>query len=236
MGVRSLIVIVASGALLLVLIIGHHTPAYATTVVDVSWPNCHARHAMVYRHGIVGVTGGLNFRPNKCLAAETGWFASYELYMNTGYPGDSYGRKFRYMPLYCASANNQCLAYNYGYNAALYALNYAAKQDVHTSQWWLDVETENSWTVNPTINRTVLLGAVTAVKRQVFWATVGYYSYPGQWNLLTGSWHNGLPAWSATGQVTRVAAALACQMHSFTGGVVLYGQYTVLLDQNLPCR
>src|SRR5579871_684495 len=111
---------------------------------DVSWPNCKVRPPQDAAFGIVGITGGKNFTPNSCLAKQSSWFKNLSLYINTGYPGQSYGLKYQNFPRFCNNSDLDCLAYNYGYNAGLYALNYASGQKVSSSTWWLDVETTNS--------------------------------------------------------------------------------------------
>lgn len=221
--------------LLSILLLSNEVVA-SSTVVDVSWPNCRAAHAAKYQFGIVGVTGGLDFRPNPCLLQEISWFSRYELYMNTGYPGDNYARKFQHEPRWCRITDSHCLSYNYGYQAAGYALRYAAQQNIHAARWWLDVETVNSWSLLPATNRATLQGAIAAVRQQAFPAQVGLYAYPGQWNELTATWHNGLPAWVATGQTSRAPALAACRSATFTGGPAILSQYTVRLDENVICQ
>src|ERR1035437_10076663 len=99
------------------------------TVTDLSWPNCD--NTSVAYDGILGVNGGLDFHPNHCLYNESKLFNTYALYINTGYPGSEYGKKFSDFPRKCSTADKICLAYNYGYNAALYSINYADMQSVH---------------------------------------------------------------------------------------------------------
>jgi hypothetical protein len=204
-------------------------------VTDVSWPNCTIRPAPSLPSGIIGVNDGLDFRPNPCLASETGWFKNYSLYMNTGYPGVAYGKKYSRYPFNCHNLAGWCLAYNWGYNAAVYAIRYAGLQNAHTTFWWFDVETDNSWTTNTGINSFSLLGAYMAVKVNVPFAKAGFYSSPQQWAAITGSWHNNLPSWLATGSLEESLAANACQDKSFTGGPVLLTQYTAGLDKNVMC-
>ncbi len=204
------------------------------TITDVSWPNCSLR-SVSSEWGIVGVTGGLDLRPNKCAAAETGWFSHYALYMNTGYPGIHYAEKFANSPRSCSQTDERCVAYNYGYNASLYAIKYAASRNLHSDLWWLDVETDNSWSTKAVLNRASLQGSLDALHQTVIFAKVGIYSYPAQWQLLTSSWHNGLPAWVATGSATLGVAQQACQGPGFDGGQVWLGQYTPNLDANVPC-
>lgn len=207
-------------------------------ITDVSWPNCSYRPTQLFQAGIVGVTDGLDFRPNPCLVKETTWFEHYALYMNTGYPGETYGKKYLSTPLSCAKSyqQSQCLAYNYGYNAAVYAIQYASIRGVHASIWWLDVETDNSWTTSDSVNQAVLVGAVDAISQQIPFSTVGFYSDSYQWNTIVGtSWQNELPVWLGTGSVTASAAREACSESGFTGGSVWLSQYTQGLDKNVTC-
>lgn len=221
--------------LLLAIVVFSSSSQTNHSVIDVSWPNCSLRPSSKYAFGIIGVTGGLDFRQNPCLIKETAWFASYNLYMNTGYPGASYGRRYLHSPKQCNKTNTICLAYNWGFNAAKYALSYASRSNVHTFHWWLDVETVNSWTNNPAVNRASLAGAAAAIERLQIFSQVGFYAFPGQWNFLTNYWQNNHPAWQATGSANRTIAVSTCKEQSFTGGTVLYAQYTTRIDINVPC-
>lgn len=208
-------------------------PHYYRSPVDVSWPNCKA--SVTGQVGIIGVTGGLSFRHNPCLRSESTWFSQIALYMNTGYPGAASSKRFVASPLLCPSGNQACLAYNYGYNAAIYAINYAASQGVYARVWWLDVETDNSWSMNPLVNRASLAGALVAMHQRLFQPTIGFYSYPAQWQLITGSWHDGLPNWVATGGDSRQLAATYCYGQAFNNGPTWITQYTQQLDINYAC-
>lgn len=212
-------------------------PAHTATppVYDVSWPQCGLIKPADSRTGIVGVTGGLSLRPNPCVASEAGWFAKEGAYVNTGYPGASKAAKFKSWPKSCSAKDDKCLAYNYGFNNARYALKYATTHGVLAKRWWLDVETENSWSDSTAVNRQALQGGYDALIAYAGKGNVGYYSYPDQWNIITGTWLNGAPAWVATGSTNKATAALACKAYSFTGGTVLITQYTSGLDQNIVC-
>jgi hypothetical protein len=200
---------------------------------DVSWPNCSAR-APSAAFGIVGVTGGLNFSPNNCLAKQSSWFKNRTFYANSGYPGQSYGLKYQNSPLACSASDLNCLAYNYGYNAGQYAVNYAASQGVSASTWWLDVETDNSWSSDTIQNRNSLQGEADALKTAGA-STVGYYSTTAQWQTITGGWQNGAPNWGATTWTTAKQAAKYCTGHNFTGGVTWLIQFKGSLDQDYVC-
>lgn len=227
-------------AVILVLVIGFlsagSTSVYRSPVVyDISWPNCGKQVAIRTERGIVGVLGGLNFHKNPCLAQEAGAFGKADAYVNTGYPGRDKALKYGSYPKKCAPSDENCLAYDYGYAAADFAVKQATLAGLMPANWWLDVETENSWSDNTSINRSALNGGYDRLRRVASSGLVGFYSYPGQWKLLTGDWHNGRPVWSATGSRDYETAFQACQEPSFSGGRVLLAQYTPKLDQNLIC-
>ncbi|HEY1645196.1 MAG TPA: hypothetical protein VGF75_02305 [Candidatus Saccharimonadales bacterium] len=145
--------------------------AYADNpiVTDVSWANCGEKLSNLTNLGIVGVNNGLDYSKNPCLADETLAFHNqYALYLNTGYPGASFGLKFARYPNNCRPSNSLCLAYNYGYNDAVDSLKYADNQNAHGFTWWLDVETDNSWTNHYQQNREALIGMLSALKKYTF--------------------------------------------------------------------
>jgi hypothetical protein len=98
------------------------------------------------------------------------------------------------------------------------------------------VERDNSWDDDPLVNRASIQGTYDAIRRETVAARVGIYSYPGQWDVITGAWRPGnIPAWAATGELFAKSALVACNAPSFTGGPVWLGQYTEGLDRNVPC-
>lgn len=231
----------AGAAIILALVLGWASGSSGTAralgpVPDVSWPNCTLKNPPLGRYGIVGINGGLALRPNPCLAKQIGWFNRPSVYVNTGYPGSKRAMKFQHFPTNCPSNDDNCLAYNYGYNSGLYDIKYALMQGVIADRWWLDVETENSWSDNVAVNRQALVGIRDALSLYAGQAKIGFYSYPGQWDLITGKWHNGLPAWVATGSRRLDDAKASCRQAAFTGGEVLLAQYVLSLDQNIICR
>lgn len=214
---------------------GEASSAGPTKIPDVSWPNCGIKLARAPA-GIVGVTGGLALRPNPCLAAEAANYKNLSVYVNTGYPGLNVASKLQTTPKDCAANDKVCRAYNYGYNSGRYAVDYSLRSGVVAKKWWLDVETENSWNNDIKVNRAALSGMLDSVISFAGKNNVGFYSYPGQWDLLTGHWRNNYPAWAATGSTKLVDAIDACRAPSFSGGPVLLAQYTPNLDTNYICR
>jgi hypothetical protein len=207
------------------------------TGVDVSWPkaNCQVPARFLRSWAIVGVDGGLDFTKNPCLRSEASRVSDYTLYANTGYPDTAFGRHFTATPRHCSRGNMICLAYDYGYANGVYTVKYAASQGLHATRWWLDVETDNSWTNNIYVNRASIAGEAAAIRRETVVGQVGVYSYPGQWDLLTGNWRNGMPNWSATGSLERSVAKSFCKNENFTGGGTWMTQYTVRLDEDYVC-
>jgi hypothetical protein len=205
-----------------------------TNGVDLSYPNCNAQIPAATAFGIVGVTGGLNFSPNNCASTEASRFHNLSLYVNTGYPGQSYGLKYQNAPHQCDTADLNCLAYNYGYTAGQYATNYAASKGLSSSLWWLDVETMNSWTSDYSQNIQSLQGETDALKA-VGVGSVGVYSTTAQWKTITGGWQNGWPNWGASTWNTAKQAATYCTGHQFNGGPTYLIQYKGKIDQDYAC-
>lgn len=203
------------------------------TGVDVSWPNCNISKPKT-AFGIVGVNGGLNFSENPCLAKQAGWFSNLSLYVNTGYPGAYRGLDYQSSPKNCEASNLNCLAYNYGYNAALYSLDYAKRLNISSNTWWLDVETENSWLDDVEQNKQAIQGQYDALKNAGI-ATVGVYSTTYQWGVITGGWKNGWPSWGASTWRTAKQAKTFCTGHEFNGGKTYLIQFLGKIDQNYAC-
>jgi hypothetical protein len=214
-----------------------YTPHYipGTTGYDISWPNCHASVPKTTDFGIVGVTYGKNYTINPCLSNEIAKFHTYQLYMNTGNVEYDINHRSTAWPKKCSPIDHVCLSYNYGYGASTYALKVAAFADIHSSVWWLDVETENTWSNDTKANVAVLEGMIAAIHHQTIHTTIGIYAYPGQWKLITGGWKPGLPAWVATSKADRAHAVAACYEPSFTSGPVVLTQYTDELDRDYVC-
>jgi hypothetical protein len=214
------------------------SPLYptGTTGFDVSWPNCSATAPSNPHYGIVGVSDGTGYSQNPCLANEAAWFPSLNLDVNTGWYNQSVHVNPN-SPKVCAAGDNNCLAYNYGYNAGLYALTYANSQNVYASAWWFDVETSNTWNTDVVQNQNSLQGEYDALVANGV-TTVGIYSTTAQWQSVTGGWINNWPSWGATTWTTASGALTYCTGHQFTGGPSYFMQFKPKkpgLDQDVAC-
>ncbi|HEX6482252.1 MAG TPA: hypothetical protein VF043_25690 [Ktedonobacteraceae bacterium] len=206
-----------------------------TTGVDIGWPNC-TMSVPAATFGIVGVTDGLGYSTSPCLAKEASYFKNLSLYVNTGWYNKSTHINAT-SPKVCATGDNNCLAYNYGYNAGLYAINAARSVGVSSATWWLDVETSNTWNTNVVQNQNSLQGEHDAFVAHGA-TTVGVYSTTAQWQSITGSWHNNWPSWGATTWTTAKQAQTYCTGHEFTGGTSYLMQYrpnNSKIDQDVAC-
>ena len=212
-------------------------PFYQTGTVgiDVSYPNCSTKLPTA-SFGIVGVNGGRVYNYNSCLAAQAKNFKDLSLYINTGL-NDSTSSPYFAAALQECNGDTTCAAYHYGYNAAVDSLNYAASQGVSSTKWWLDVETENTWSTDTSLNRQSIQGAYVALVASGA-SLVGVYSTTAQWGTITGGWKNNWPNWGATTWTTAKQAKTYCTGHEFTGGPTLLIQFAdrkSKVSQDLAC-
>ncbi|MEA2675701.1 MAG: hypothetical protein QOI92_2893 [Chloroflexota bacterium] len=219
---------------------------------DIAYPQCGAPYPANPLFGIVGVNGGKVFSANPCLAGEIAWAggATGQLYANTGNPGpalSSFWPSGQTSPRYCDPANLDTAdcAYDYGFNAAQHSYNTAsaAYAQLHltgspsATRWWLDVETENSWRSDTSLNIAALQGEVAYLRDIAGVARIGFYSTQLQWNTITAGTlaFNVNPSWVA-GASSLKAARDRCTRPAFTGNVNVYTQYPYLgFDANNVC-
>lgn len=207
-----------------------------STGVDVSWANCSQTLPLV-SFGIVSVSNGTGYTTNPCLSSEIKpYLGNLSLYVNTGwYNKSSYIDASS--PKLCAAKDYNCLAYNYGYNAGIYSYEAALNAGIHSSTWWLDVETVNTWNSNVTQNKNSLQGEYDALAAKGI-LTIGVYSTSAQWQTITGNWKNNWPNWGATTWTTAPQAQTYCTGHQFTAGPSYLMQFKAkhpVIDQDVAC-
>src|ERR1700690_302947 len=148
---------------------------------DISYPQCGRPFPNDAEFGIVGVNKGIVFKANPCLGERDGQ-ASPRPCNTSAVPGTD-------------TAN---CAYDYGWNAAADSYQTAAGAYVSLglappgptrtpsgNLWWLDVEINNSWQSDVTLNVAALEGAV-AYLESTNPAGLGFYSNQYQWDQITG--------------------------------------------------
>ena len=239
----------AAAAVLLLAAAGNAAAAPRTAAAsgyDVSYPQCGRTLPRTPSFAIVGVSDGRPWYDNPCLASEYTWAKTstsgrpVAFYMNTANPGtlsSHWGRpatpKTDCNPL--MSDDFSC-AYDYGWNAAAEAMAWTSSQTgTASSQWWLDVETANSWSSNTASNAADLQGSIDYLAQHGA-TSVGVYSTASQWNAITGSapgfatTPNWVPGASSAKQAPTLCGA------SFTGGPVQLVQYPAgKFDGDIAC-
>lgn len=173
------------------------------------------------------VAGWLDGSYNPCLAAEASWATiaagsttetHYSLNVFLNAPDQSSGAAALdasgpggTCATLVSSAQAPCLAYNYGYEGASAAFNYATSQGVSSSLWWVDVEnlhlsptdwsnfsSGNYWSSSVSLNAGTIEGAIDALR--AVGVVVGIYSSSVQFPLIAGTYvpsGSQVPLWIA---------------------------------------
>jgi hypothetical protein len=179
-------------------------------------PPTNADGSMAYSIAVVGVDGWATGDNNPCLGAEATWAQKavypkgygsgappYDLYMFLNSPASNSTIDQTGPGGTCAklsgSAWENCLAYNYGYNSALGAVNYASSQSARSRVWWLDIENDSCapgmwndaangewWSCDLWLNAKTIQGAIDGLRS--LGVTPGIYCTSVQWAGITGSY------------------------------------------------
>ncbi|HEV2174830.1 MAG TPA: hypothetical protein VGR71_14755, partial [Nitrospira sp.] len=151
-------------------------------------------------------------------------------YLNAANPGPASSHWLLPGPKQCfdsTSASDPGCAYNYGWSAADQAFDVAAaatSQNIAAEEeWWIDVETTNSWDGNFWANGTAIEGYRDLLRTRGV-ARIGIYSTAKQWKAIAGNfviadvfnWLAGAP--------DLLTAPGYCGL-SFTGGPVQLVQF-----------
>jgi hypothetical protein len=237
------------------LVAGAAADAVAATTVgyDVSYPQCGRTLPTGQAFALVGVNGGLANDFNSCFGSELAWAQSStgttsqpkaQLYVNTANPGDvtpvvadwpsssisadPYGT--------CTGADDTACSWEYGYERASADVSFAGSGSF---DWWLDVETVNSWTSSTTKNRADLEGMAYGFTHTG--GSVGIYSTSSQWKAIVGTVATatplaGLASW-LPGARTQTGATRNCKLAPLTvGGKVTLTQWTTSgIDHDHSC-
>ena len=176
-----------------------------------------AAGSLPYSIAVVGVDGWAVDDDNSCLAAEVTWAERavypassattgappYDLYMFLNSPAPTSTIDWTGPAGTCAQlsglARRTCLAYNYGFNAAVIAVSYAASQGAQSRLWWLDIENDTCapgmwndaangewWSCDLSLNAETIQGALNALRSLDI--TPGIYCTAVQWAGITGNY------------------------------------------------
>jgi hypothetical protein len=231
--------------------------------IDVSFPQCvktsHVEFPASLPFAIIGLNGGVASNSNPCFLSEynsalllTGETqqAHASIYVNTGNPalaglwwpsGDETqsGTPVDNPDGPCAHLAGSACAYVYGYSMAEADYRRAHKEVVRVpNDWWLDVETTNTWQADVGANAADLTGMVDYFQSKGL--RVGLYSTSYQWGIIAGvtdpaSHLAGLPSWLAGASI--VGSPVDCELPPLTpNGRVAMIQYVTNLDNDYACR
>lgn len=213
--------------------------------LDLSFPQCgesvptsDPASAPADAFGIVGVNEGKAYTYNPCLVSQVQALASQGMpvsfYLNLNAPNPARGQDPSGPNGECDPQTEVCTDYDYGWNAARDAFQYARQQlqsagvDTLPTSWWLDLETSNYWFADPSRNDQVIQGAIDFLQETGRVANpdgdpslvVGIYSRRSMWRQIAGpTYQPGVPTWAA-GADSLDTATLFCDPVSFSGGPV----------------
>ena len=89
-------------------------------------------------------------------------------------------------------------ACNFGYLTGQDAFQKAQAAGINTQvAWWLDVESDPSWSGDPASNQSMIQGVIDALQYGEGINSVGIYASPAVWSGIVGNWSPSLPYWAA---------------------------------------
>lgn len=242
---------------------------------DLSFPQCIGTlpRSTSGSVGVLGTNNGIAYSTNPCLSRELEWAkrlsSAPAFYANTGNPGPAIAKHWpigQAGPRVCsaASPNSIGCSYDYGWNAARQSFSSAtdaaqrlhhidrsdARRRVANVDWWLDVETMNTWlAVDGVPSRAAQVRDTAAIVgemeslRYLGVSQVGIYSTSYQWNVITGGakvtagQFGATPQWLA-GYESKAAAITGCDGAAFMVSRVHMTQYLASdgFDADIICR
>jgi hypothetical protein len=197
--------------------LGAQDPGGATGY-DISWPECGGPMPPASSIAVVGADGGHPFSQNPCLQQEAAWAATATTHAQYMVLDSPIGFTSPHVLEYayhgpagdCTTTEFACQSFNWGYNAAYFAVQSASAAGATSSKWWLDIElptsssidppgaqcyTPNFWICDQSLNSIVVAAAEVALRAQG--KDVGVYSTQKQWGAITGGLPLGGPIWIA---------------------------------------
>ncbi|NVN00592.1 FG-GAP-like repeat-containing protein [Arthrobacter sp. SDTb3-6] len=220
---------------------------------DVSWPQCPTA-AGGYglplppdsaQFVVIGLTRGLPFTANPCLASEAGWAAARNKpahgYAMAAFPTAAQLLTYKARGPWSAATRAGQLS-NVGYAEAAAAVSAMAGDGFRPPVVWIDVEPRPAqpWPATTAAqqreNRLVVEGLMRGLHDAGF--AYGLYSFTSGWAAITGSWLlPGVPVWATAGRLDYPTEGLdMCARPAFSGGRVYLSQwYDDVYDHDITC-
>ena len=220
---------------------------------DISWPQCPVAVGgyglpmppTTTRFVVVGLTKGLPFTRNPCLANQVAWVRSHgkpaQAYTMAAFPTAAQLAAYRAKGPWSSSTRAGQLS-NVGYAEAAYAVAELKRVGFAPSVVWVDIEPRPAqpWPTGTASrqreNRYVVEGLMRGLRDARL--SYGVYSYLSGWKSITGSWWlPGVPVWATAGRLDYPGEARdRCHQASFSGGRVQIAQwYDDTRDYDLTC-
>ncbi len=198
---------------------------------DISWPQCPSNFPTPDQFAIVGVNDGKANTTNPCFAQEIAWArkapAVPSVYLNTNGPARNF------VAAGCSRKDANCNSYQYGVQAANYALSAASASAGDVVNYWLDVETANVWSTNTSANAQVVKGMVDTLRSAG--KNVGIYSTSYQYGKITGNYQfPGVALWIPAASGADPAGSCT-SLATFAGGFTAMVQWTNTWDEDYAC-
>ncbi|WP_246669931.1 FG-GAP-like repeat-containing protein [Arthrobacter zhaoguopingii] len=195
---------------------------------------------------IIGLTKGLPFTENPCLASQVNWARSNNKkthgYAMAAFPTAAQLSTYGARGPWTATTRAAQLS-NVGYAEAKFAVASMSRVGFRPPVVWIDVEPRPAqpWPTNTAAqqrdNRLIIEGLMRGLRDSGF--SYGLYSYTAGWADITGSWRlPGVPVWATAGRLDYPGEALdRCRQPSFSGGRVYLSQwYDDTRDYDLTCE
>jgi len=209
---------------------------------DISWPQCptsvggygHPLPPDSAQFVVVGLTKGLAFTENPCLASQVAWFRDRarpaQAYTIATFPTSAQETAYGSSGPWRATTRAARLS-NVGYAEARYAVATLTKVGWRPPVVWVDVEPRpaqpwpSSTTAQRLENRYVIEGLMRGLREAGY--AYGVYSNTTGWQAITGTWWlPGVPVWATAGTLVYPNEALdRCTQASFSGGRVYLSQW-----------
>jgi putative cell wall-binding protein len=230
-------------------------PAAAATAQvgnDISWPQCpsplgygNPMPADSTGFVVLGLTFGLPFTPNPCLADEARWVRDrakpFHAYTIAAYPTADQLTQFGAKGPF-PSDNPTDQVRNVGYAQAQDAVLTLRRIGLAPPLVWVDVEARKGqpWPTGTAAqpgNRAVLEGILAGLKAAGIES--GFYANANDWNVITGNWQRpDVPFWATVGARDQATAQARCAAPGLDGGPVYQAQWwttTPAVDYDLTC-
>ena len=238
--VNRIVTVVAAGVAALVTGLGlglaGAPPASAAVLFgnDISWPQCPSRFPTGGQFVVIGLTRGLPFTENPCVADQVAWAKAgskpAQAYTMAGFPTSAQLSTYGSQGPWSTSTRAGRLS-NVGYSEAKYAVATLNRIGWRPPVVWIDVEPRpaqpwpsSTW-AQRLENRYLIEGLMRGLRDSGY--AYGLYSNTSGWQSITGSWRlPGVPVWATAGLLDYPNEALdRCTQPSFSGGRVYIAQW-----------